>query len=78
MSEDAIETIAVVVTIGVLVSALGLALGAITAAPGIISDHQRYTTYLEAQRTVLRCRADHSIAAIDRVCGPIPTLESIK
>lgn len=47
-------------------------------APGIISDHQRYTTYLEAQRTVLQCRADHSIAAINRVCGPIPTLESIK
>ena len=47
-------------------------------APGIISDHQRYATYLEAQRTVLECRADHSIAAIDRVCGPIPTLESIK
>ena len=50
----------------------------ISVAPIIISDHQRYTTYLEAQRTVLQCRADHSIAAIDRVCGPIPTLESIK
>ena len=58
--------------------ALLIALGAMSIAPGIISDHQRYATYLEAQRTVLQCRADHSIAAIDRVCGPIPTLESIK
>ena len=58
--------------------ALMIGFGAISVAPGFISDHQRYTTYLEAQRTVLRCRADHSIAAIDRVCGPIPTLESIK
>ena len=74
MSKDLVEGV-VIVASGVVLAAVVLAL---IVTPQIISDHQRYATYLEAQRTVLQCRADHSIAAIDRVCGPIPTLESIK
>lgn len=74
MSED----VQVIAAIAACAFALMLGFGALAVAPEFISNHQRYTTYLEAQRTVLQCRADHSIAAIDRVCGPIPTLESIK
>ena len=44
---------------------------------GMIFYHQRYTTYLEAQRTVLECRSK-STGDLDSICGPIPTLESIK
>ena len=74
MNED-VQVIAVVTGCAI---ALMLGFGVLAVAPGLIAKHQRYSIYLEAQRTVLQCRADHSIAAIDRVCGPIPTLESIK
>lgn len=76
MNEDDVAQGIVTIIGGAL--ALMIGFGAISVAPGLIANHQRYTTYLEAQRTVLQCRADNSIAAIDRVCGPIPTLESIK
>ena len=73
MSED-VKVIAVGAGCAI---ALLLSLCAIAVAPELIADHQRYSAYLEAQRTVLQCRADH-ITAPDRICGPIPTLESIK
>jgi len=73
MSED---VKVIVVAVGCAI-ALMLSFGAIAVALGLIADHQRYSAYLEAQRTVLQCRADH-ITAPDRICGPIPTLESIK
>lgn len=66
---------------GVASIAIGVTLGsavlALIIAPQIISDHQRYTTFLEAQRTVLQCRADH-VTASDRICGPIPTIEQFQ
>ena len=37
----------------------------------------RYLSYLAAQANVLACRSDHPSTA-DRVCGPVPALDSFR
>ena len=37
----------------------------------------KYHTYLEAQAKVLSCRASNRSEA-DRICGPVPTLDSFR
>lgn len=64
-----------IIAIAVTLSSVGLAL---IYAPQFISDHQRYTTYLEAQRTVLECRANVASGRdVEDICGPIPTLRDL-
>lgn len=43
---------------------------------GYVSNQQRYSTFLESQRTVLECRAAQTNP--DRICGPIPTFEQFQ
>ena len=42
-----------------------------------IQSRLKYQAYLMAQTNVLACRSDHGPNA-DRVCGPVPTLDSFR
>jgi len=74
MSEECKDAVGII-----LAASLGACcIAVLIVAFPMFSEYQRYKTYLEAQRTVLECRSKHAATMPERICGPVPTLESFK